>query len=317
MKLPRRQFLHLAAGAAALPAVLAHREGASLSVAAGAHHRPFAPGGGTDIIARLMGQWLSERLGQPFVIENRPGAGGNIGTEAVVNAPPDGYTLLMAGRVERDQRNALRKPQFQLHPRHRAHCGRYPRAQRHGGESIGSGKDSFRVHRLCQGQSRQGEHGVGRQRDRAAHLSGELFKMMTGVNMVHVPYRGAGPALTDLLGGQVQVMFDAMPAASSTSGLASSVRLAVTTAALGGAARHPDRERVCSGLRGREPGTASARRRTRPPRSSKSSTRKSMRLSPIPRSRRGLPTSAARCLPVRLPTSASSSPRKPRSGPRL
>ena len=86
----------------------------------------FAPGGAADIVARLMGQWLSERLGQPFIIENRPGAGSNIGTEAVVRAPADGYTLLLVGSVERDQRDALRQAQFQFHPRHRAGRGRYP-----------------------------------------------------------------------------------------------------------------------------------------------------------------------------------------------
>ena len=87
-----------------------------------------AAGGATDIVARLMGQWLSERLGQQFVIENRPGAGGNIGTEAVVRAPPDGYTLLLVGIGERDQRDALRQAQFQFHPRHRAGRGHHPRA---------------------------------------------------------------------------------------------------------------------------------------------------------------------------------------------
>ena len=127
MKLPRRNFLHLAAGAAALPAV------SRIAWAQAYPARPvriivgFTAGGAPDIVARLMGQWLSERLGQQFVIDNRPGAGGNIGTEAVVRAPADGYTLLMVGGCERGQRDALRQAQFQLHPRHRAGRGHQSR----------------------------------------------------------------------------------------------------------------------------------------------------------------------------------------------
>ena len=169
----------------------------------------LAPGGATDIVARLIGQWLSERLGQPFIIENRPGAGGNIGTEAVVHAPPDGYTLLLVRLGERDQRDALRQAQFQFHPRHRAGRRHQPQRPRHGGASIGSGQDGSRVHRLCQSQSRVKSTWRRPATGAANHVSGELFKMMTGVDMVHVPYRSGGPALTDLLGGQVQVMFPA------------------------------------------------------------------------------------------------------------
>ena len=148
-------------------------------------------------------------------------------------------------------------------------------------------------------------------------MAGELFKMMTGVDMVHVPYRGGGAALTDLLGGQVQVMFDPLPASIEYIRAGKLRALAVTDRdALGGAAGHPDRGRFRAGLRGELLVSASARPRTRPPRSSTSSTRRSMQASPIPRSRRGLPTSAARRLPARPPTSASSSPKKPRSGAR-
>ena len=167
----------------------------------------FAAGGASDIIARLIGQWLSERLGQPFVIENRPGAGGNIATEAVVRAPPDGYTLLLVSTANAINATLYDKLNFNF-IRDIAPVASIIRvAKRDGGQSVVSGQDRSRVHRLRQGQSGQDQYGVGRQR-KSSHVSGELFKMMAGVDMVHVPYRGGGPALTDLLGGQVQVMFD-------------------------------------------------------------------------------------------------------------
>jgi len=137
MKLPRRTFLHLAVGAAALPA-------ASRIARAQAYPNrpvrmivPFGPAGTTDIVARLMGQWLSEHLGQQFVVENRPGGAGNIGTEAVVRAPADGYTLLMS--VAGDQCNSLRQAQFQFRPRHCARSEHRACAQRHDRESGVSG----------------------------------------------------------------------------------------------------------------------------------------------------------------------------------
>ena len=204
----------------------------------------------TDIIARLMGQWLSERFGQPFVIENRPGAGSNIGTEAVVSAPPDGYTLLLVGASICDQCDALRKAQFQFSPRHRASRRHHPHAPYHGGQSIVPAKtvsEFIAYAKANPGKVNMASGGNGT----AGHLSGELFKMMAGVNMVHVPYRGEGPALTDLLGGQVQVMF-------ATDARVHRVHQGWQAAraggdhgdALGGAAGHPDRGRVCAGLRG-------------------------------------------------------------------
>ncbi len=165
MKLPRRQFLHLAAGAAALPAV------SRIARAQTYPTRPvhiivgFPPGGATDIVARLMGQWLSERLGQQFIIENRPGAGSNIATEAVVRAPPDGYTLLLVTAANAINATLYDNLNFNF-IRDIAPVASICRvALRHGGQSIGSGQDRSRVHRLRQGQSGQDQHGVDRQRE--------------------------------------------------------------------------------------------------------------------------------------------------------
>ena len=191
MKLPhRRQFLHLAAGAAALPAV------SRIARAQAYPSRPvrivvgFAAGGSTDIVARLIGQWLSERLGQQFIIENRPGAGSNIATEAVVRAPPDGYTLLAGRRRERDQRDALRQAQFQFPPRHRAGRRRHPRAivmVVNPSVPAKTVPEFIAYAKANPGKINMASAGTGT----APHVAGELFKMMTGVNMVHVPYRGA------------------------------------------------------------------------------------------------------------------------------
>jgi tripartite-type tricarboxylate transporter receptor subunit TctC len=209
MKLPRRSFLHLAAGAAALPAV------SRIARARAYPTRPvriivgFAPAGGTDIMARLIGQWLSERLGQQFVIENRPGASTNIATEAVVKAPPDGYTLLLACLPNASNATLYDKLNFNF--------------IRDIAPVAGIARDTFAIEvnpsvpvktvpefiayaKVNSGKINMASGGIGS----GNHIFGELFKMMTGVNLVHVPYRGAGPALVDLLGGQVQVMFASM-----------------------------------------------------------------------------------------------------------
>jgi tripartite-type tricarboxylate transporter receptor subunit TctC len=210
MKLPhRRQFLHLAAGAAALPAV---------SRFAWAQSYPSRPvrivvgltaGSASDIVARIMGQWLSEHLGQQFVVENRPGAGTNIAAEAVVRSVPDGYTLLLAASPNAINASLYDKLSFNfirdIAPV--AAISREPNVivvnpslpTRTVPELIAYAKAN-------PGRINMASAGNGT----TSHLAGELFKMMTGVNMVHVPYRGGGPALTDLLAGQVQVFFPPM-----------------------------------------------------------------------------------------------------------
>jgi tripartite-type tricarboxylate transporter receptor subunit TctC len=229
MKLPRRQFLHLAAGAAALPAV------SPIARAQAYPTRPvrmivgFAPAGPSDIVARLIGQWLSERLGQQFVIDNRPGAGGNIGTEAVVRSPADGYTLLLAATANTINATLYDKLNFvflrDIAPVAGVLRGPYvivvnPSVPAKSvPEFIAYVKANPRKLNMASGGT-----GTG------GHIAGELLKMMAGVDMVHVPYRSGGPALTDLLGGQVQVMF---PTTVSSIGYIRAGRLralAVTTA---------------------------------------------------------------------------------------
>jgi tripartite-type tricarboxylate transporter receptor subunit TctC len=206
MKLPRRQFLQLAAGAAALPA------GSRFAWAQAYPSRPvriivpFAPAGSTDIVARLMGQWLSERLGQQFVIENRPGGGGNIGTEAVVRASPDGYTLLLVGGGNAINATLYDKLNFNFIRDIAPVAGieRHPYVMVVNPSFPPKAVSEFIAYAKANpGKLTMASAGIGTP----SHLFGELFKMMAGVDMVHVPYRSAGPALTDLLGGQVQVMF--------------------------------------------------------------------------------------------------------------
>ena len=172
---------------------------------------PFAAGGSTDIIARLIGQWLSERLGQQFVIENRPGAGSNIGTEVVVNAPPDGYTLLLVGASSAINATLYEKLNFNFLRDIAPVSGiiSIPFIMAVNPSFPAKTVSEFIAYaRANPGKVNMASGGNGT----AGHLSGELFKMMAGINMVHVPYRGEAPALTDMLGGQVQAMFGTMPA---------------------------------------------------------------------------------------------------------
>jgi tripartite-type tricarboxylate transporter receptor subunit TctC len=229
MKVSRRQFLHLAASATALPAV------PPIASAQTYPSRPvrivvgFAAGGGSDLIARVMGQWLSERLGQQFVIENRPGAGTNIATEMVVRAPPDGYTLLLVNSSGAVNAAFYDKLKFNV-IRDIAPVASLSRDASvmvvNPSVPTKTVPEFIAYARANPGKINMGSSGNGT----VAHVAGELFKMMTGINLVHVPYRGGAPALTDMLGGQVQVMF---PALSSTIEYIRSGKLralAVTTA---------------------------------------------------------------------------------------
>jgi tripartite-type tricarboxylate transporter receptor subunit TctC len=225
----RRQFLHLAAGAAVLPAV------SKIASAQAYPSRPvrivvgFAAGGPNDILARLIGQWLSEWLGQPFVIENRLGAGSNIATEAVVHAPPDGYTLLLVGSPNAINATLYDKLNFNF-IRDIAPVASFMRGALvmvvHPSVPAKTLPEFIAYAKANPGKLSYGSGGVGG----ITHITPELFKMMAGVNIIHVPYRGVAPALTDLLGGQVQVLF-ANPAQSIPYVGAGKLRaLAITTA---------------------------------------------------------------------------------------
>jgi tripartite-type tricarboxylate transporter receptor subunit TctC len=209
MKLPRRRFLHLAAGAAALLAIT------RIASAQGYPTRPvrfivgFTPGGPTDIAARLIAQWLSERFGQPFVIENRPGAGSNIATEAVVNSQPDGYTLLMVSTSAAVSATFYHNLNFNLIRDIAPVAGvvRVPLVMVVNPSVPAQTVPEFIAYAKANpGKINMASVGNGT----TPHMAGELFKMMAGVDMLHVPYRGAAPALTDLLGGRAQVMFEGM-----------------------------------------------------------------------------------------------------------
>jgi tripartite-type tricarboxylate transporter receptor subunit TctC len=210
MKLPRRQFLHLAAGAAALPAVSRIAQAQTYPTRPVRVIVPFAPAGTTDIAARLMGQWLSEHLGQQFVIENRPGASTTIGTEVVVRAPADGYTLLLATPSSAINATLFEKLSYNFLRDIVPIAGifRVPNVMVvHPSVPAKTVPEFIAYAKANPGKINVESTGAGTSN----HLAGELFKLMTGVDMVHIQYRGSGPALIDLLAGQVQVGFDTMP----------------------------------------------------------------------------------------------------------
>jgi tripartite-type tricarboxylate transporter receptor subunit TctC len=212
MQISRRKFLHLAAGTGALP-VLSRTARAQAYPSRPVHIIvPYAAAGPNDIVARVVCQWLSENLGQPFVIENRPGAGSNIGTEMVVHAPPDGYTVLVVSVSHAINATLYEKLSFNfvrdIAPV--ASIMRVPNVMvvnpsfpaRSVREFIDYGKAN-------PGKLNFASSGIGASN----HMGGELFKFMTSLDMMHVPYRSSGPALTDLISGQVQVMFDSIASA--------------------------------------------------------------------------------------------------------
>lgn len=229
MKLHRREFLQLTASAASL--TLAERAWAQAYPARPVRVVvPVAPGGANDVTARLIGQWLSERLGQQFVIENRPGAGTNIGTEAVIRAPADGYTLLIAGSNAAINATVFRSLNFNF-IRDTAPIGsivRVPQLMQVNPSLPARSVPEFIAYAKANpGKIAMGSGGIGSP----AHVVGEYFKLMTGTDLTHVPYRGAAPAVTDLLAGQIQVAFTELATSLGHVRSGSLRALAVTTAA--------------------------------------------------------------------------------------
>src|SRR6202162_2492482 len=211
MKLPRRQFLHLAAGAAALPAV------SRIASAQTYPARPvhiivgYASGGSTDIVARLIGQWLSERLGQQFIVENRPGGGTNIGTEMVARAPADGYTLLLVNLTHAINATLYEKLNYNFIRDFAPVAGIVGVSnvvEIHPSVPAKTVPEFIAYAKANPGKINMGSAGNGSP----SHVAGGLFKIVTAVYLLRVPYRGAAPALTDLLGGQVHVIFGGVSA---------------------------------------------------------------------------------------------------------
>src|SRR5215216_8207787 len=228
MKLARRQLLHLTAGAAALPGV------SRIARAQAYPARPvriivgFPAGGTSDIVARVLGQWLSERLGQQFVIENRTGAGSNIAAEAVARATPDGYTLLLIGGANTINATLFDKLNFDFLRDIAPVASVFETplvVEVNPSVPVGTIPEFITYAKGNPGKLNFATPGVGTP----PHVAGELFKMTAGVDIVHVPYRGTGPMLTDLIGGQVQVAFDPLPASIEHIRAGKLRALAVTT----------------------------------------------------------------------------------------
>jgi tripartite-type tricarboxylate transporter receptor subunit TctC len=229
MRLPRRKVLQLVAGAAALPAVSRLARAQAYPARPITLVVPFAPGAGTDTIGRIMGRWLSPRLGQTVVIENKPGAGTILATQSVVNAPADGHTVLFISTSSATNPTFYRTLPYNflrdITPVSGLVTGPFVMVvnpavpAKNVAEFIAYAKAN-------PGKVSMASSGVGT----AVHLSGELFKVMSGVDMVHVPYRGGGPAITDLISGQVQVLFSDVPAALTHIRAGRLRALAVTTA---------------------------------------------------------------------------------------
>ena len=275
----------------------------------------FAAGGAQDIVSRLLAQGFSERFGQQFIVENRAGAGGNIGTESVVRSPPDSYTLLMVGPSAAINVTLYEKLNFAL-LRDIAPVGAIMRTSNvlevHPSLPVHSVPKFIAYAKANPGKINMASAGTGTSQ----HVAGELFKMMTGVDLVHVPYRGAGPSLTDLLGGQVQVMFDNTVSSVGYIRTGKLRALAITTATRSAAL--PDLPSIADFVPGYE---ASGLYGLGVPRDTPAEivdrlNKGSMPRWPTRRSAHGSSAWVARCSAARLPGTASCSPKKPRNGPR-
>jgi tripartite-type tricarboxylate transporter receptor subunit TctC len=229
MKLKRGEFLKFAGAAVATSLI------SQVACAQAYPTKPvrlihgYVPGGSADITARLIGQWLSDRLGQPFIVESRPGAGSNIGTEAVVRAAPDGYTILLVAPANAINATLYERLPYDFMQDIAPVAGliRFPNVMEVNPSVPAKTVPEFIAYAKANpGRINMASSGNGS----TIHMSGELFKMMTGVAMVHVPYRGAAPALTDMIGGQVQVMFDNVPSSIEYVRTGKLRALAVTTA---------------------------------------------------------------------------------------